>query len=95
MVREEKRLNRLKARAAIAASYEAAMFWRFRREALKAEFQAKEVTVPDITDIDVSDSPFHSGALRRFLETEESDSDRNVFMTFLHLNFHSTCFNFY
>ncbi len=41
MVREEKRLNRLKARAVIAASYEAAMFWRFRREALKAEFLAK------------------------------------------------------
>jgi hypothetical protein len=87
MVREEKRLNRLKARAAIAASYEAAMFWRFRREALKAEFLSKGVNVPDISDIDVSDSPFHSGALGRFLETEEIDSDRIVILTFLHFSF--------
>jgi hypothetical protein len=84
MVKEEKRLNRLKARAAIAASYEAAMFWRFRREALKAEYLAKGVTVPNISDIDVSNSPFHSGALGRFLETEEIDSDRKVILTFLH-----------
>jgi hypothetical protein len=84
MVKEEKRLNRLKARAAIAASYEAAMFWRFRREALKAEYLGKGVTVPNISDIDVSNSPFHSGALGRFLETEEIDSDRKVILTFLH-----------
>jgi hypothetical protein len=87
MVKEEKRLNKLKARAAIAASYEAAMFWRFRREALKAEYLAKGVTVPNISDIDVSNSPFHSGALGRFLETEEIDSDRIVIVTFLHFIF--------
>ncbi len=84
MVKEEKRLNRFNARAAIAASYEAAMFWRFPREALKAEYLAKGVTVPNISDINVSNSPFHSGALGRFLETEEIDSDRKVILTFLH-----------
>jgi hypothetical protein len=45
------------------------------------------VNVPDISDIDVSDSPFHSGALGRFLETEEIDSDRFVILTFLHFFF--------
>jgi hypothetical protein len=84
MMKEKKRLNRLKARAAIAESYEAAMFWRFRREALKAAYLAKGVTVPDVSDIDTSDSPFHSGALARFMSTEESDSDRIVKITFLH-----------
>jgi hypothetical protein len=87
MVKEEKRLNRLKARAAIAASYEATMFWRFRREALKAEFLAKGVTVPNISDFDVSNSPFHSGVFGRFLETKEIDSDRIVILTFLHFIF--------
>jgi hypothetical protein len=85
MMKEKKRLNRLKARAAIAESYEAAMFWRFRREVLKAAFLAKRVTVPDISDIDTSDSPFHSKALARFMSTEENDSTR-VVITFLHFN---------
>jgi hypothetical protein len=62
------------------ASREAAIYYRLRSEALKAEFQAKGIVIPDITDN--NDDPFLSGALSRFLEN--SDSDRSVYI-FAHL----------
>jgi hypothetical protein len=52
------------------ASREAAIYYRLRSEALKAEFQAKGVVIPDIND---NDDPFLSGALSRFLENSDSD----------------------
>jgi hypothetical protein len=64
------------------ASRAAAMYYKLRSEALKAEFQAKGIVIPDITEDNHSDDPFLSGALSRFLVN--SDSDRNVYI-FAHL----------
>ncbi len=85
MMRDKKRLNRLKAKAVIAESYEAAKYWRLRREALKAKLLAKGVNVPETSNMDLSDSPFHTGDLGRFIQNDETDTDRIVDSTFLHL----------
>jgi hypothetical protein len=83
MVREQKRYNRLQAEAKIAEAWEAGMYWRFMREAKRAELLAKGLPVPDMNTISVSDSPFNSGALGRYL-AEHNNSDRFVIRTFLH-----------
>ncbi len=49
---------------------------------MKAELLVKGVNVPE--DIDLSDSPFHTGALGKFIQNGEIDSDRVVLITFLH-----------
>jgi hypothetical protein len=46
------------------------------------ELLAKGLPVPDMNAISVSDSPFNSGALGRYLA--EHNSDRFVLRTFLH-----------
>jgi hypothetical protein len=59
-----------------------ANYYRLRSAALRAEFQAKGIVIPDINTTDTADDPFLSGALSRFLEN--TDSDRSVyFCTFL------------
>ncbi len=58
------------------ASREAANYYRLRSAALKAEFQAKGIVLPEVSTSNLQDDPFLSGALSRFLA--DSDSDRNV-----------------
>ncbi len=50
---------------------------------MKAELLVKGVNVPE--DIDLLDSPYHTGALGKFIQNGEIDSDRVVLITFLHL----------
>jgi hypothetical protein len=83
MVREQKRYNRLQAEAKIAEAWEAGMYWRFLREAKRAELLAKGMPVLDMNAISVSDSPFNSGALGRYF-AEHNNSDRCVIRTILH-----------
>ncbi len=58
------------------ASREAANYYKLRSAALKAEFQAKGIVIPEESTSNLPDDPFLSGALSRFLA--ESDSDRSV-----------------
>ncbi len=63
-------------------SCEAANYYKLRSAALKAEYQAKGIVIPEESTSNLPDDPFLSGALSRFLA--ESDSDRSVII-FAHI----------
>jgi hypothetical protein len=64
------------------ASREAANYYKLWSAALKAQFQAKGIVIPEVSTSNLPDDLFLSGALSRFLA--ESNSDRSVII-FAHI----------
>jgi hypothetical protein len=65
-------------------SRKAANYYKLRSAALKEEFQAKGIVIPEESTSNLPDDPFLSGALSRILA--ESDSDRSLII-FAHIFF--------
>jgi hypothetical protein len=74
MIKDKVRLNRLNQKALNEVAKEEAMYWRVRREALLAKLHGRGV--PNIKNIDVSDSPLLSGELDKEIWRPENDDTR-------------------
>jgi hypothetical protein len=81
MVNEKRSFNKTHTLALIDAAKQEAMYWRFRKEALALELRRKNLPVPDMDMVDMSDSPLLSGALEQEVMSTDINLERRVSLT--------------